>query len=161
MAKQARWNSSRDGKILASLFENALADPRSTKAADIDPVKTLREEFKDFADTQFRNNYKTTATNWMAGKAIAGTRLKHLSCEWRLSFKRFQLKNNSNTIFTIPLFHSCQGTARQRRHPKRRTKRTRIRSCRIAWSQRHCRNESWSDRHTKTTNHAVTCSEEA
>ena len=76
-----RWNSSKEGKVLASLFENNIADPRFTKAADIDPIKAMRDEFKDFSAQQFRNNYKSTATNWMAGKAVEGIRLKALNCE--------------------------------------------------------------------------------
>ena len=80
--KQKRWNATKDGKLLASLFENGLADPRFTKAAEIDPIKNTRDEFKEFSDQQFRNNYKTTATNWMAGKAIEGTRFASLSCEF-------------------------------------------------------------------------------
>ena len=79
--KQKQWNSSKQGKLLVSMFEAGLADPRCSKAADIDPVKALREEFKDFTDQTFCNNYKTTATNWMAGKAVAGTRRKNLNCE--------------------------------------------------------------------------------
>ena len=81
--KTKRWNAAKDGKVLASLFESGLADPRSVKAADIDPIKGMRKEFKDFTDQQFRSNYKTTATNWMAGKAIEGVRLKSLNCELR------------------------------------------------------------------------------
>ena len=86
--KQKRWKSAEDGKLLASLFENGLADPRFTKAAEIDPIKNTRDEFQRFTDQQFRNNYKTTATNWMAGKAIEGTRRKSLNREfgWLVSF---------------------------------------------------------------------------
>ena len=76
-----RWNSSKEGKILASLFENGIADPRFSKPADIDPIKEMREEFKQFSAQQFRNNYKRTATNWMAGKALEGQRYKSLTCE--------------------------------------------------------------------------------
>ena len=78
-----RWNAATDGKILCSLFENGIADARFTKAGDIDPIKEMREEFQKYEAVQFRNNYKTTATNWMAGKAIEGTRLKSLNCEFR------------------------------------------------------------------------------
>lgn len=76
-----RWNAAKEGKVLGSLFENGIADPRFSKANEIDPIKEMREEFKPFSAQQFRNNYKTTATNWMAGKAIEGTRLKSLNCE--------------------------------------------------------------------------------
>lgn len=76
-----RWNAAKEGKVLGSLFENGIADPRFSKAAEIDPIKEMREEFKDFTAQQFRSNYKTTATNWMAGKAVEGTRLKSLNCE--------------------------------------------------------------------------------
>ena len=76
-----RWNASAHGKTLASLFENGDADPRFSKAAEIDPVKELREEFKDFAKENFRNNCKTTAANWMAGKAVEGVRFKTLNRE--------------------------------------------------------------------------------
>ena len=90
MAKQARWNSSRDGKILASLFENGIADPKCTKVSEIDPIKGMREEFKGFSDQQFRNNYRTTAASYIAGKAIEGTRYKALTCELRsFSFLSF------------------------------------------------------------------------
>lgn len=76
-----RWSSAKEGKVLASLFDNGIADPRFSKPADIDPIKEMREEFLEFSAPQFRNNYKTTATNWMAGKAIEGTRLKSLNRE--------------------------------------------------------------------------------
>jgi hypothetical protein len=76
-----RWSSSKEGKILASLFDNGIADPRFSKPADIDPVKEMNDEFKEFSSQQFRNNYKTTASNWMAAKAIEGTRLKSLDRE--------------------------------------------------------------------------------
>ena len=80
--KQKRWNATTDGKVLASLFETGLADPRAVKAADIDPIKEKREEFAGFSDQQFRNNYKTTATNWMAGKAVEGIRKESLNREF-------------------------------------------------------------------------------
>ena len=76
-----RWNSSKEGKVLASLFENGIADARFSKASDIDPIKELRDEFKEFTPQTFRNNYRSTATNWMAGKAVEGQRLKSLNCE--------------------------------------------------------------------------------
>ena len=76
-----RWNAAKQGKILAALFESNKADPRYTKATDIDPFKDMHDDFKDFTLQQFRNNYKTTATNWMAGKAVEGTRLKSLNRE--------------------------------------------------------------------------------
>lgn len=79
-----RWNANREGKILASLFDTGIADPRFSKPADIDPIKEMREEFKEFTAQTFRNNYKTTASNWMAGKAIEGTRLKSLNREFLL-----------------------------------------------------------------------------
>ena len=76
-----RWNASKEGKILASLFENRLADPRFSKAADIDRIKEIREEFKKFTVQTFRNNYKSTANNWMAAKTCEGFRRKDLKCE--------------------------------------------------------------------------------
>jgi hypothetical protein len=76
-----RWNASKEGKILASLFENRLADPRFNKATDIDRIKEIREEFKDFSVQTFRNNYKSTANNWMAAKTCTGFRRKDLNCE--------------------------------------------------------------------------------
>ena len=76
-----RWNSSKEGKMLASLFDNGIADPRFSKPADIDPIKEMKDEFKEFTAQTFRNNYRTTASNWMTGKAIEGTRLKSLNCE--------------------------------------------------------------------------------
>lgn len=81
-----RWKSSKEGKVLASLFDNGIADPRFSKPADIDPIKEMRDEFKEFTAPTFRSNYKTTASNWMAGKAIEGTRLKSLNCESVFSF---------------------------------------------------------------------------
>ena len=76
-----RWSSSKEGKVLASLFENGIADPRFSKPADIDPIKEMRDEFKEFSPQQFRNNYKTTSSNWMAGKALEGQRFKALDRE--------------------------------------------------------------------------------
>lgn len=61
-----RWNANREGKILSSLFENRLANPKFNKAADIDPIKEMREEFEDFSVQQFRNDSRTTANAWMA-----------------------------------------------------------------------------------------------
>ena len=101
MAKQKRWNSSKDGKLLASLFENGIADPKCTKVSEIDPIKGMREEFKDFSDQQFRNNYRTTAASYIAGKALEGTRYKALTCELTgvMSSPRFMKANIS--IVTI------------------------------------------------------------
>ena len=76
-----RWNAGREGKVLASLFENRLADPGFTKAADIDRIKDLREEFKGFSPQTFRNNCKSTANNWMAAKTCTGLRRKDSDCE--------------------------------------------------------------------------------
>ena len=70
--------------MLVSLFDNGIADPRFSKAADIDPIKEMRDEFKPFSATQFRNNYKTTSANWMAAKALEGQRFKSLNCESRM-----------------------------------------------------------------------------
>lgn len=73
-----RWSKD-ESQILSTLFDSNMADPRFTKAAEIDPIKEMRDEFKDFTAQQFRNNYKTTATNWMAGKAVGGTRFQALN----------------------------------------------------------------------------------
>ena len=78
-----RWNAAKEGKILAALFENNKADPRYTKATDIDPFKDMHDDSKDFTLQQFRDNYKTTATNWMAGEAVGGTRLQSLNREFK------------------------------------------------------------------------------
>ena len=76
-----RWNPAKAGKVLSSLFDNGIADPRFSKAAEIDPIKEMRDEFKQFTAQQFRSNFKTTAANWMAAKAIEGQRFKSLNCE--------------------------------------------------------------------------------
>ena len=80
-----RWNPLKEGKVLGSLFEIGIADPRFTKAAEIDPIKDMRDDFRAFTKEQFRRNYGTTAAKWMAGKAVEGTRLKSLTCECRLT----------------------------------------------------------------------------
>ena len=99
-----RWNASADGKTLASLFKNGDADPRFSKAAEINPVKELREEFKDFTKENFRNNCKTTAANWMAGKAVEGVRFKTLMCESELDLECLTCLLQSNTNFAcVPL----------------------------------------------------------
>ena len=81
-----RWSQAKEGKILCSLFENNLADPRFAKLADIDPIKELSEEFEGLTAEQFCNNYKKTATKWITAKAISGTRKKNLDSEWMLHF---------------------------------------------------------------------------
>ena len=78
-----RWNGDKDGKLLCSLFDNGIADPRKQAPAEIDPIKELKEEFKGFSLQTFRDNYRKTANKWINAKAVAGKRLKHLSCEWR------------------------------------------------------------------------------
>ena len=77
---QVCWNALKDGAVLCSLFENGLADPQFTKAANIDPIKESRDEFEKFSKEQFRNNCKTTAVAWMSGKAVEGTRLRDREC---------------------------------------------------------------------------------
>ena len=67
------------------MFENRLADPRFTKAADIDPIKETKDEFKKFSAQTFRTNYKASATNWMAGKSLEGARFQSLNCESYIS----------------------------------------------------------------------------
>ena len=81
-----RWSKGKEGKVLCSLFENKLADPRFVKPADIDPVKEMREEFALLSAAQFRSNYKTTATNWITGKGMAGARKVDLDRELIISF---------------------------------------------------------------------------
>ena len=93
-----RWNSSREGKVLASLFDNGIADPRFSKPGDIDPIKEMREEFKEFSPQQFRNNYKRTSTNWMAGRALEGQRFKSLDRELIFLFVWY---TSSDPIFRI------------------------------------------------------------
>ena len=76
-----RWNAKTDWKLLCELFDSGVADPRFTKATDIDPIKEMKDNFKKYEAVQFRNNYKTTAVNWMAGKALEGTRRASLDRE--------------------------------------------------------------------------------
>jgi hypothetical protein len=68
-----RWGNNHK-KALAKLFDSALADPESTKAADIDPIYSLDPAFKDVTPERFRDNYKKCATDYMAGKALDGIR---------------------------------------------------------------------------------------
>ena len=98
-----RWSSAKEGKVLASLFDNGIADPRFSKPADMDPIKDMREEFAEFSPVQFRNNYKTTASNWMAAKAIEGTRRKSLNCEL-VMFCLFSSIGLKSLIFCFLLF---------------------------------------------------------
>lgn len=100
-ARSVRWSKD-ESKVLANLFETQVADPRFTKAAEIDPIKEKRDEFKEFTAQQFRNNYKTCASNWMAGKAIEGTRLKDLNREWVDVFYALLLSSShTDTLFSI------------------------------------------------------------
>ena len=87
-------DAGKDGKMLSSLFDSKLADPRCTKAADINPVQEQRDEFKKFTKEAFLNNCKTTAVKWMSGKAIKGEQFKSLICEfWRALAILFVLLN--------------------------------------------------------------------
>ena len=72
------------------MFENRIANPKSVNAADIDPIQELKEEFKPFTVETFRKNFKTTATDWIAGKAVAGARLRSLNRESLLHYQYFQ-----------------------------------------------------------------------
>ena len=78
-----RWSAAKEGKILCSLFESGMADPRYSKPAEIDPIKNMKEEFEPFTDQIFRKNYKNTATSWMTAKSLTGLRRKDLlNCEF-------------------------------------------------------------------------------
>ena len=72
----AKWSSKKHGKILCALFDEGLADHRHKAASDIDPIRELRDEFKDTPEKRFRENYKNTATMWISGKAVEGTQRK-------------------------------------------------------------------------------------
>ena len=75
-----RWNSDKEGEILASLFELGMADPDFSKPSEIDPIKETKEEFREFSVDNFRKNYKKTAASWFAAKHLKGIRRK--DCEF-------------------------------------------------------------------------------
>lgn len=59
---------------LADLFEKKLADPKATKADEIDPVYDMSTEFQACSQDRFRPNYRNFAAEWMMAKGLQGVR---------------------------------------------------------------------------------------
>lgn len=62
-------------EALAKLFEEGLADPKATRADDIDPIYELDKVFEACNEGErFRANYRNFAAEWMMGKGLDGVR---------------------------------------------------------------------------------------
>jgi hypothetical protein len=68
------WKAKVQGKALAELFEKGLADPRSSKADEIDRYWKLHKDFEPITMSRFRDNFRKNAATYMRGKGLQGIR---------------------------------------------------------------------------------------
>ena len=69
-----KWSAKVHGKALCILFDKKLANPKLTKADEIDSFQKLDPSFNDIDLVRFRSNFRNTAANYMRGNALKGIR---------------------------------------------------------------------------------------